>query len=162
MADAARALADQPAGSPMAVHRHQVRVYFEDTDAGGVVYHAAFLAFGERARTEMMRAFGKSHAEMIAETGTAFTVRRCSIDYLRPAKLDDLLLIETEIVDVGAATLDARHRITRDGEELVLIDVRLACMNASGRATRIPAAIRDALATNARAAINPNRKAPGA
>ena len=94
----------------MAVHRHEVRVYFEDTDAGGVVYHAKFLAFGERARTEMMRDFGKSHAEMIAETGTAFTVRRCTVDYRRPAKLDDLLLIETEIVDVGAATLDAHHR----------------------------------------------------
>jgi len=157
MAETARVLRESPAAAPLAVHRHKVRVYFEDTDAGGVVYHATFLAFAERARTEMMREFGKSHAEMIRETGAIFTVRQCTIEYLRPARLDDLLEIETEVVDVGGATLDARQRFLRDGEELVRMEVRLACVSPGGRATRIPAVIRDALATGARAAHNPNR-----
>ena len=154
---ALRAAGERRAAAPLAVHRHAVRVYFEDTDAGGVVYHANFLAFAERARTEMMRDFGKSHAAMIEETGAIFTVRQCAIEYLKPARLDDRLDIETEVVEVGAATLDARQRFLRDGEELVRMEVRLACVNASGRATRIPAVIRDALAAGGRAAVNSNR-----
>jgi acyl-CoA thioester hydrolase len=79
-------------------------------------------------------------------------VHRCSIDFIRPARLDDLIEVETAIADVGAATLDVRHRFLRDGEELAHMEVRLACMNAAGRATRIPAIIRDALAERLRRA----------
>lgn len=136
------------------LHRYDIRIYFEDTDAGGVVYHAAYLRFAERARTEMMRAFGKSHAEMIAETGTIFTVRRCTIEFLRPARLDDLIRVETAIADMGAATMDVEQRFLRDGQELARLDVQLACMNSNGRATRIPAIIRDALKERQRRARN--------
>jgi acyl-CoA thioester hydrolase len=87
-----------------------------------------------------------SHADMIADTGALFAVRHCAIDFIKPARLDDLLEIETAIVEVGGATMDLRQRVLRDGEELVRLDVRLACMNAAGRATRIPAIIRGALA----------------
>lgn len=151
MAEPVRALAGA-ATHARAAHRHAVRVYFEDTDAGGVVYHAAYLRFAERARTEMMRDLGKSHADMIADTGALFAVRRCTMDFLKPARLDDLLEIETSIVEVGGATMDLRQRVLRDSEELVRLDVRLACMNQAGRATRIPAVIRDALAERRRIA----------
>ncbi len=142
MAEPVRAMTDARPGPP---HRCDIRVYFEDTDAGGVVYHAAYLRFAERARTEMMREFGKSHAEMIAETGTIFTVRRCSIEFLRPARLDDLIRIETSIADIGAATMDVEQNFLRDGERIAHLEVQLACMNGNGRATRIPAIVRDAL-----------------
>ena len=133
---------------PLALHRHTLRVYFEDTDAGGIVYYANYLKFAERARTEMMRDFGATHAAMIEVTGATFAVRRCEVDYLKPARLDDLLDIETAVTDIAAATLDARQRVLRGGEELVRIQVRLACMNAEGRATRIPATVREALNRN--------------
>jgi acyl-CoA thioester hydrolase len=133
---------------PLALHRHALRVYFEDTDAGGIVYYANYLKFAERARTEMMRDFGATHAAMIEATGATFAVRHCEIDYLKPARLDDLLEIETAVTDIGAATLDARQRVLRGGEELVRIQVRLASMNAEGRATRIPATVREALNRN--------------
>ncbi|MDZ4737748.1 MAG: tol-pal system-associated acyl-CoA thioesterase [Rhodospirillaceae bacterium] len=144
------AMAGAPAtdAEPLAVHRHELRVYFEDTDAGGIVYYANYLRFAERARTEMMRDFGATHAAMIEVTGATFAVRRCEVDYLKPARLDDLLEIETAITDIGAATLDARQRVLRGGEELVRIQIRLACMNADGRATRIPATVREALNRN--------------
>lgn len=152
MPETARRLDTGNVTAPALLHRHAVRVYFEDTDAGGVVYHATYLRFAERARTEMMRAFGKSHAEMIAETGAIFAVRHCTLTFLRPARLDDLLDIETQVTALGAATMDVHQRVLRQGELLVTIDIQLACMNGAGRATRIPAAIRDALAERLRLA----------
>jgi acyl-CoA thioester hydrolase len=133
---------------PAAIHRHVVRVYFEDTDAGGIVYYANYLKFAERARTEMMRDFGASHVAMIEATGVTFAVRHCEVDFFRPAHLDDALEIESAITGIGAATLDMQQSVIRGGEELVRIQVRLACMNADGRATRIPAAIRQTLNRN--------------
>ena len=86
-----------------ATHRFPVRVYYEDTDAAGVVYYANYLKFAERARTEMMRAAGADHAGLAAAHGVALTVRRCEIDYLRPARLDDLIEGETRILQGGGA-----------------------------------------------------------
>ena len=155
MPEPARALQGKES-QRLPLHRYDIRVYFEDTDAGGVVYHAAYLKFAERARTEMMRAFGKSHADMIAETGAIFTVRRCTIEFLRPARLDDLLRVETSISDMGAATMDLEQRFLRNGDEIARLDVQLACMNGNGRATRIPAIIRDALSEQRRRSRNPS------
>ncbi len=126
-------------------HRHSLRVYYEDTDAGGVVYYANYLKFAERARTEMMRAAGVPHAQMIAGDGVSFAVRRCEVDYFRPARLDDLLDVETRLLEVGGASLEAEQIVGRDGDELARIRVRLACLDTSGRPSRLPKSVRATL-----------------
>src|SRR5436305_12639517 len=90
-------------------HRYTVRVFFEDTDAGGIAYHANYLRFAERARTEAMRDLGIPHAELIADHGLMFVVHRVKMDYLRPARLDDLLLVFTEPTVVGGASVTLRQ-----------------------------------------------------
>jgi acyl-CoA thioester hydrolase len=95
------------------VHRIRIRVYYEDSDAAGIVYHAAYLAFAERARTELLRCLGLDHATLRARFGLVFTVRRCSIDYLAPARLDDLLEIATRVVRRGGASLELEQRVLR-------------------------------------------------
>src|SRR4051812_5996202 len=79
----------------------KLRVYYEDTDASGIVYHANYLKFAERGRTEMMRALGFAHSGIAAETGVVFTVRKASADFRLPARLDDLLNVETRIAEIG-------------------------------------------------------------
>lgn len=129
-------------------HFHPVRVYYEDTDAGGIVYHSCYLNFAERARTEMVRELGISQQSLLQE-GTAFAVRRALVDFFRPARLDDLLTVETELRAVGGASLDLDQIIRRndDGTELVRIEVRLGYITLSGRPTRLPAAMRDLFGT---------------
>lgn len=120
-----------------------VRVYYEDTDAGEIVYYANYLRFLERARTEMLRFLGYSHTRLIAECGVFFAVRRCEIDYLASARLEDLLEVRCRTVDIGAATLDWEQDIYCEGRQLVRARVRLACLHcATGRPTRIPAVVR--------------------
>lgn len=127
-------------------HTMKLRVYYEDTDAGGIVYHANFLKFAERGRTEMMRALGFAHSEIAAETGIVFTVRRVAADYLLPARLDDLLRVETRIVEIGGARLRLDQRVRRDGVLLASLDITVACIGPDGRPRRIPPALRAALA----------------
>ncbi|EPY01867.1 tol-pal system-associated acyl-CoA thioesterase [Magnetospirillum fulvum] len=129
-------------------HLHPVRVYYEDTDAGGIVYHSCYLNFAERARTEMVRELGISQQRLLQD-GTAFAVRRAVVDFLRPARLDDLLTVETELRSIGGASLDLDQTIRRndDGTELVRIEVRLGYITLSGRPTRLPAAMRDLFGT---------------
>ncbi len=88
----------------MTPHRLALRVYYEDTDAGGVVYHARYLAFAERARTELLRELGVAHADMQRTQGVIFVVRRVKMDYLRPARLDDLVTVVTEPLELRGAT----------------------------------------------------------
>jgi acyl-CoA thioester hydrolase len=126
------------------IHRHAIRVYIEDTDSGGIVYYANYLRFAERARTEMLRSVGISHAEMI-EDGLFLAVRRCEVDYLRPARLDDELVVESVVTQMGGASIDLAQRICCDGVELVRLLVKVACLNDAGRATRLPAGIRAVL-----------------
>lgn len=125
-------------------HMFPVRVYYEDTDFSGVVYHASYLRFMERGRTEMLRARdvhqGEIHARDPAER-FGFAVRAMTIDFLKPARMDDLLTVETSPVSVGGASLELEQRITRGAELLVSARVRIACV-ADGRPARIPAAIR--------------------
>jgi acyl-CoA thioester hydrolase len=128
------------------VHRLALRVYYEDTDAGGIVYHANHLKFAERARTEMLRCLGLDHGTLRQRFGLAFTVRRCVVDYRAPARLDDGLVIETGLVRQGAATLDLEQRVTRAGRLLVRLELRLALVSAEMRVARLPAELRAALA----------------
>ncbi|WP_119460246.1 tol-pal system-associated acyl-CoA thioesterase [Rhodospirillaceae bacterium SYSU D60014] len=127
-----------------AAHRFPIRVYYEDTDAGGIVYYANYLKFAERARTEMMREAGAPHSDMVNRFRCSFAVRHCEVDYFRPARLDDLLDVETRILELGGATVDAEQLVMRDGTELARIRVRLACITETGRAVRVPAEIRAA------------------
>lgn len=128
------------------VHLFPIRVYFEDTDAGGIVYHSIYLNYAERARTELVRELGVNQRALLEQgEGTAFAVRGASIDYVRPARLDDLLSVETRVTAVGGASveLDQVIRHAGDGTELVRIQVRLGYITLSGKPARIPAAIRD-------------------
>jgi acyl-CoA thioester hydrolase len=127
-------------------HHYPVRVYYEDTDAGGVVYHANYLRFAERARTEALRALGVPHAEMTSQHGLMFMVRRVKLDYLGPARLDDSLDVVTDTLAIRAASVDLRQRFVRDGAELAVLHIQLACVRlADQRAARMPARWRDAL-----------------
>lgn len=127
-------------------HRFPVRVYFEDTDAGGVAYHASYLRWAERARTESLRAMHLPHALMMERHNTMLVVRRIEVAYVRPARLDEPLIVETRIRAVGAATLDLDQRVLREeGEaELARLAVGLVCVRgdpAAGadlRPARIP------------------------
>ena len=128
-------------------HVHKLRVYYEDTDAGGVVYHASYLRFAERARTEALREAGAPHAEMASEAGLFFMVRRVKVDYAAPARLDDSLLVVTRPVRIGAARVDLVQCVERAGIVLASLEVGLACVRiADGRPARIPPRWRAALA----------------
>ena len=134
------------------VHTYPVRIYFEDTDAGGIVYHANYLRFAERARTEALRAMGLPHSDMMLRHGMIFVVRHAELDYQRPARLDDSLVVETTALSVGGASTKLRQSIRRGDQTLVVVDVTLVSVKEeTGRADRIPAAWRDALTTMARA-----------
>lgn len=129
-----------------AEHVYRLRVYLEDTDAVGIVYYASYLRMAERARTEMLRLLGADHAGMMRDDGLALAVRACAIDYLAPARLDDVLEIRSALVEIGGASLRARQTVRRDGAMLARIDLRLACVTEIGRPARFPARLRSALA----------------
>jgi acyl-CoA thioester hydrolase len=120
------------------VHRIRIRVYYEDTDAAGIVYHAAYLQFAERARTEMLRCLGFDHASLRARFGLVFTVRRCVIDYRAPARLDDLLELETGLVRLGGASVDLEQRVLREGRLLTALALRLALLDLDLHVARLP------------------------
>ena len=131
----------------MSVFRLQLRIYYEDTDAGGIVYHARYLAFAERARTEALRALGMTHVEMLGHHGLIFVVRRAKMDYLRPARLDDELAVLTGPWVLGAASVEVQQRFEVGGEAVGALLVKLACVRqADGRPVRLPKRWRAALA----------------
>lgn len=119
-----------------------VRVYYEDTDAGGIVYYANYLKFAERARSELLRLLGIENADLQAHHGMAFVVRRVEARYFKPARLDDMLDVDLKLTKLGGASLEGVQSIRRDGEELVRLDIALGCMKLSGGAARMPEAVR--------------------
>jgi len=129
------------------VHRFPVRVYYEDTDAAGIVYYANYLKFIERARTEMMRLYGVEHEKARQSGGTAFIVRRCEIEYIAPARLDDALVVETRLKGLGGATILLSQDVLRDATLLVRASVLVACVGAQGRPVRLPAELRSSLSS---------------
>ena len=136
-----------PAGknSTSPQHLHRIRVYFEDTDAGGMVYYANYLKFAERARTEMLRAAGISHAEMVAQDGLMLVVRRCTAEFHRSARLDDELEITTGVLDLSGAAVTLDQVVRRGSDVLVELTVTIACVTKEGRATRLPQRLRQAV-----------------
>jgi acyl-CoA thioester hydrolase len=126
-------------------HRLSMRIYYEDTDAGGIVYHARYLHFAERARTEALRLAGIEQTALRDTHDVVFALRRCNIDYRRPARLDDLVEVRSRFTDLRGAKLSAAQGIWRAGEELVRLAVEIATVRGDGRPTRIPAPVRAAL-----------------
>ncbi len=131
-------------------HLYPLRVYYEDTDAGGVVYHANYLRFAERARTEALRELGVPHQDMTSLHGVMFMVRRVKVDYLGPALLDDSLVVVTQALAVRAASADLRQVVVRapapQQRPLVAMEIELACVRLSDhRPARVPRRWRDAL-----------------
>lgn len=121
-----------------------VRVYYEDTDTAGVVYYAGYLRFLERGRTEWLRALGVEQFRLAQEAGIVFAVRSLNIEYLKPARLDDVLAVLTELTLAGRAQVTLKQRIERDGETLVEATVRIACLNTKTmKPAALPAEIRN-------------------
>lgn len=123
-----------------APHRFEVRVYYEDTDFSGNVYHAAYLHFFERARTEFLRAEGIHHSEL-AKEGIAFAVRRMEIDFAGAAHIDDLLTVETNVQGLTGARLTLEQVLFRGSVVLARAMVIVVAISTGGRAARMPKAI---------------------
>lgn len=133
-------------------HLMQVRVYYEDTDFTGIVYHANYLRFMERGRTNYLRLLGANHRELFAETeseapGFAFVVRSMALDYLKPARMDDILDIITSPSEVKGASITLEQEVRRGAEVLVTASVRVAFVS-GGRARPIPKPLRLAMAAD--------------
>ena len=133
--------------APDGAFRLTLRVYWEDTDAGGVVFYANYLKFFERARTEWLRTLGFSQQHLLQHDGVMFVVADTSLRYLRAARLDDLLQVSVEVAEAGRASLRLQQQAWRDGELLAEGGIRIGCV-AAGRGAdagfkpcRIPAAI---------------------
>ncbi|HEY4403646.1 MAG TPA: tol-pal system-associated acyl-CoA thioesterase [Xanthobacteraceae bacterium] len=137
----------------------QVRVYYEDTDFSGIVYHANYLRFMERGRTNYLRLLGTEHGALLSQAhieapGFAFVVRAMQIEFLKSARMDDLLEIETAPMEVKGASIMLRQRVRRGDEILVEARVRVACVSA-GRARPIPKGLRLAMRADQDLAAGP-------
>jgi acyl-CoA thioester hydrolase len=118
---------------------HTLRIYWEDTDAGGVVFYANYLKFFERARTEWLRSFGFAQEELRTQTGAMFIVSQTSVRYLRPARLDDLLTVTVDVQHAGLASMNIAQVAWRGDERLAEGEIRIGCVDAqSFRPRRIP------------------------
>lgn len=135
-----------PSDSFHAAHTMTVRVYYEDTDLAGIVYHANYLKFMERARTDFLRDHGIDQTAMAAGTdgseGVYFAVRNMDISFVSPAKFDDMVRVETMPVSATGARGVMDQRIMRGDNLLCMARVTVACISASGRPTRFPAKVR--------------------
>jgi acyl-CoA thioester hydrolase len=129
----------------MTTHLFPIRVYYEDTDFSGVVYHASYLRFMERGRTELIRDLGIDQRELF-DSGVplAFAVRSMQIEFLRPAVMDDQLTIETMPIEMKGASMLVRQRVLRGEDVLVEADVKVVCVG-GGKARRIPDGLRQRL-----------------
>jgi len=122
--------------------RLAIRVYYEDTDFSGLVYHASYLRFMERGRTELLRELGLAQRALVEQGALFFVVRAMEIDFRKPAIMDDLLTVETAIASVGGASIGMDQKVLRDGELLASAKVTVAAVE-GGRARRLPAQIRE-------------------
>lgn len=134
-------------------HHYKLRVYFDDTDGAGFVYHANYLRMTERARTELLRHLGVAHSELIDDHGLVFVVRSAAVEYLSPARLDEALIVESRLERLGGASMTVGHRIMRAAHSVATMApvstmaIGLICMRlATGKPDRIPERWRAALA----------------
>ena len=126
---------------------HPIRIYYEDTDAGRIVYHANYLRFAERARTEAFRSLGFESSKLQSDLGVAIAVHHVSCDYVAPARLDELLHVHTRVHGLGGSSITMKQTIKRDETIIADVSVRLVCIDLEKeRAERLPDHIRAALA----------------
>ena len=118
-------------------HKMEYRIYYEDTDAAGIVYYANYLKFAERARTEWLRSLGFNQSNLMEQNGFGFVVKHVEADFIAPAKLDDVIEIETILKSLNKASIDMIQLIKKEDKDLVSIRVTLACLNKQGKATRV-------------------------
>jgi acyl-CoA thioester hydrolase len=146
--DLAGRIVEEPGGRR---HILPVRVYFEDTDFSGLVYHASYLRWCERGRSDFLRLLGNDHRALITGAGgrepAAFVVRRMRLEFLKPARIDEILEVWTRAREVGAASLTLDQIITRDGVPLFEAEVTVVLVGVSGKPLRISHAIRSAFQT---------------
>ena len=134
------------------VHVLPVRVYFEDTDAGGVAYHASYIRWCERGRSDFLRLLGTDARRMIDGSDSlepaAFVVRRMMCDFKRPARMDDVLEVATRVKDMGGASVTLNQVVTLDGREIFEADVTVVLVAVSGKPLRLSDALRKAFAAS--------------
>lgn len=128
-------------------HIIDIRVYFEDTDAGGVVYYANYLKFAERARTEALRAAGIESSRLRETEGVLFVVRHVEADYLKPAMLDDLLSVRTTVKEIKGASFTLLQEVVRNETPLVLLKITLVCVSDAFKPAKLPESAIKALAS---------------
>jgi acyl-CoA thioester hydrolase len=128
-------------------HNLPIRVYYEDTDAGGIVYYANYLKFAERGRTEMLRTLGLENSKLRDEEGVLLVVRHLEADYTAPGRLDDLLNLETSVGTVKNTSFAMKQSIFCGERLLCSMTVLIACINLQNRPVRIPERLRQALIT---------------
>jgi acyl-CoA thioester hydrolase len=130
-------------------HVLPVRVYFEDTDFSGLVYHGSYIRWCERGRSDFLRLVGNDHRGLLAGSAgrepAAFVVRRMQLEFLKPARIDDILEVKSRVKLSGPATLTLDQRITRAGAELFSAEVMVVLISQSGKPQRLQSALRDAL-----------------
>ena len=138
---------NSPVSSAPAAHfHHPVRVYWEDTDAGGIVFYANYLKFFERARTEWLRALGHSQQEMVDTTGCMFVVQETTVRYVKPARLDDVLTITVDVRERGRASLRIAQQAWCGDRLLAEGEIRIGCVErATMKPHRIPGPIFEAI-----------------
>ena len=119
-----------------------IRIYYEDTDAGGIVYHANYLKFAERARTEWLRALGHDHQKVLAEHGIILVVRHMEIDFKASARLDDMLEVRTETTSFGNTSIGLKQCVYRDEKLLAELKVTIVAVTKEGKAIRLPPQLR--------------------
>jgi len=131
----------------MSIHSTEIRVYYEDTDAGGIVYYANYLKFAERGRTELLRSAGFENQVLLGTKGLAFVVRHIEAGYHEPARLDDVLIVKTRVADIKNASFDMEQTIYCRNRLLFSMTVKLACvdMNKNGKPVRLPGDLKEAL-----------------
>lgn len=123
-------------------HDFDVRVYYEDTDAGGVVYHANYLKFCERARSEYLRALGFENSRIYTHSNSLIVVKKIEADYMAPARLDDLLCVRTHLIEIKNTSFFMRQNVLRHDKILFAMKILLVFVNDGGKPVKIPLAIR--------------------
>ncbi len=129
----------------MTAHNIDIRVYYEDTDAGGIVFYANYLRFAERGRTEYLRDLGYENKSLMDKQGVIFVVRKIEADYLTPSYLDDMLRMETSVIELKNASFKMKQSLFRHNELIFSVDVILVCVDRTGKPVRLPDELRTAM-----------------
>ena len=129
-------------------HREQFRIYYEDTDAGGIVYHANYLKFAERARTDALRELGIHQRDLREELGIFFVLRHADITYLKPMHLDDLVEVRSQVTEIGNTSLKMEQDIWHGDIEICRMLMHIVCINNDKKPVRIPGEVLEPLRNN--------------